>query len=211
MLILDLDDTIFKTSSMNPRIFDSAINIIKDHFDQDSQYQTDSIIKELWTQPIDVVLDKYATPLEVQNEFYRKIKELDYAELEIKPFEDYAFIRNINRDKILVTTGLLELQTVKIDALGIRQDFKAVYIDDPRSKPRKDKYFIFKEILNETDLKADQIWVIGDNPESEIKAAYKLGMKTIQRKSESKVKSEHTNYYIETFYELDKVITSTDK
>jgi len=34
MLILDLDDTIFETKSMNPQIFDSAISLIKNHYDK---------------------------------------------------------------------------------------------------------------------------------------------------------------------------------
>jgi len=38
-------------------------------------------------------------------------------------------------DKILVTTGLIELQQAKIKTLGIGADFKQIHIDEPRLEP----------------------------------------------------------------------------
>ena len=109
-------------------------------------------------------------------------------------------------DKILVTTGLSELQNAKIDALGIRDDFTRIIIDDPRIEPRNTKYKIFQEILKSTNKSADQIWVIGDNPKSEIAAAYNLGMNTIQRKSNTKTRSKMAKYYVSNFSELSNIL-----
>jgi len=131
--------------------------------------------------------------------FYEKIALINYEHLDIKPFADYSNITAIKMDKILVTTGLSELQNAKIDALGIRNDFKEIHIDDPRSNPRIGKYGIFKNIIHSTGLDPKEIWVIGDNPDSEIKAANQLGIKTIQRNSKSKNKSEYANYHIDSF------------
>ena len=50
------------------------------------------------------------------------------------------------------------------------------------------------------------MYLIGDNPESEIKAGKKLGMRTIQRKSDSKVSSKYSDYEIESFEELKEII-----
>jgi len=179
MIIIDLDDTIFKTSSMDPRIFDSAIEVLIDFYKSIDEVNTNQIVKELWQNPIDVVFQKYSTPDEITREFYLKISEINYRSLEIKPFEDYSYIGDIKMDKILVTTGLTELQNAKIDALGIRKDFNKIFIDDPRRKPRTNKFQIFNKIIDSEKLDPKQIWVIGDNPESEIMAAAKLGINTV--------------------------------
>ena len=206
MLILDLDDTIFLTSSMDPKIFGSALKVIESYNQEESTLNTESLINELWSEPIDSVFDHYSIPKEIKNEFYREISRINYTELKIEPFNDYSEIRKYKMDKILVTTGLSELQNAKIDALDIRNDFAKIFIDDPRIKPRNTKFKIFQEILKSTNKSPDQIWVIGDNPNSEIEAAYKLGLNTIQRKSITKIKSKMTKYYISNFNELDKIL-----
>ncbi|MEM9545207.1 MAG: HAD family hydrolase [Bacteroidota bacterium] len=206
MLIVDLDDTIFKTSSMNPKIFDSAIEVIVNYYIKSEKRVLKEIVNALWEKPIDVVFHSYGTPTEIQKEFYAEISQIEYSELKIEPFADYTVLKEIDMDQVLVTTGLLELQNAKINALGIRDDFKQVLIDDPRTKPRIDKYQLFRQILGSSKLKANEIWVIGDNPDSEIKAASKLGINTIQRRSESKMKSDLADYYIESFNELPKLL-----
>lgn len=207
MLILDLDDTIFETKSMNPRIFDSAITLIKNHYEQNySELEYEKIIKELWSYPVDVVFAKYNTKKSLVTEFYRMIEEIDYQKLEIKTFEDYKEIKTIEMKKILVTTGLQKLQLAKIKALKIENDFDHICIDDPRLFPRKHKIDIFKQILLSTKKEPQEIWVIGDNPESEIKSGKVLGMKTIQRKSNSKKTSEYADFKIESFEELKGII-----
>jgi len=87
--------------------------------------------------------------------------------LNIKAFEDYKVIKTFRKKKVLVTTGLRPLQLAKIKALGIENDFEE--IDDPRLIPRTHKIDIFAQILLNSGKKVEDIWVIGDNPESEIK------------------------------------------
>ena len=203
MLILDLDDTIFDTSSINANLFDPAIALIKAHY---AQNESDSIIADLWLLPVDVVFTKYDVPASLISAFYTQIAQIDYRQLAIKTFADYPEIRKFSINKILVTTGLEELQRAKIRALGIESDFDAIYIDDPRNDPRKFKTDIFRQILLDTQKSPDQIWVIGDNPESEIKSGKKLGMRTIQRKAKNKHLSEYADYQIESFAELPGII-----
>ena len=206
MLILDLDDTIFLTASIDPKTFDSAIFGIRKFCLHEPDLNPEKVISELWQKPIDAVFDKYSIPSEIRNKFYKNLSELNYSELRIKPFNDYSEIRKNQMDKILVTTGLTELQNAKIDALGIRKDFSNIYIDDPRIKPRNTKFKIFAEILKTTNIDPEQIWVIGDNPKSEIEAAYRLGLNIIQRKSKTKMRSQMADYYISSFNELSEIL-----
>lgn len=207
MLILDLDDTIFKTKSINPKVFEAAFSIIKDyyktsHLDIDIQL----LISDLWREPIDHVFSKYSTPKAIIAEFYTEIEHIDFEQLDIKPFDDYRILQSLTIDKILVTTGLNGLQTAKIKALGIGSDFSNIFIDDPRQTPRQHKIDIFSQILKRSKKQPKDIWVIGDNPASEIKAGNTLGMTTIQRTSNSRVPSEFSDYIIDSFDELKDII-----
>jgi len=192
---------------MNPKIFNDAISVVKRYYDtSELNVKVGEIISELWSKPVDEVFLKYKTPKTIVDEFYNKIADIDFSKLKIKPFDDYEAIQSISIKKILVTTGLRELQTAKIKALGIASDFDSIRIDDPREKPRQYKMDIFKQILTETKKSPKEIWIIGDNPESEIKAGKILGMRTIQRKSKTKESSEYADFEIASFRELKNII-----
>lgn len=207
MLILDLDDTIFETKSMNPRIFDSAMAVIGNHYETyHSKAKSEEIINALWSYPIDIVFKKYNVEEVLINQFYQMVNEIDFRELEIKTFEDYKELKKLDARKTLVTTGLKELQYAKIKALGIENDFEGIFVDDPRVVPRRTKIDIFRQLLADTKLAPHQFWVIGDNPESEIKAGNELGMKTIQRTSKSKELSKLADYKIDSFEELEAIL-----
>ena len=207
MLIFDLDDTIFETRSMNPQIFEPAIALIHDYYKgNNTNVEPEVVIADLWARPIDVVFSTYNTPSWVTTAFYDKISEIDYQDLNINTFEDYSAINVIQNRKILVTTGLRELQLAKVNALGITSDFEAIHIDDPRLNPRRHKIDIFQQILHETQKVPSEIWVIGDNPNSEIEAAKALGMHTILRKSHRKSSTIQADHEIDSFEELKNII-----
>lgn len=206
MLILDLDDTIFETKSMDSKIFESSMLVLKNYYSAKLQPKWKNIEIDLWTKPIDIVFSKYNTPKEVVERFNTKISKVEFGKLKIYPFKDYHIIRNTRSTKVLVTTGLKELQMAKVKALAIENDFERIYIDDPRAIPRRNKKQIFKLILEEFMILPQNVWVIGDNPESEIKAGKELNMKTIQRKSPSKKLSNLSDFVISSFEELKEIM-----
>ncbi len=191
---------------MNPDIFDEAVAVIKNYFDSRTDGLSEVVLRDLWAYPIDFVIRKYQIPSLVMDQFYATIANIDYRKLAIKPYHDYAMIHEFNHPKVLVTTGLRILQNAKINALGIRKDFEAIHIDDPTSIPRNDKLSIFQRLLEASNLKAEQFWVIGDNPDSELKAARILGMKSVQRSSKTKNVSNEVHHYIDSFSELRGII-----
>lgn len=205
-MILDLDDTIFRTDTMNPQVFDVAIsNLRKYYLSIGSAEHFEQVMAAIWSTPIDQVFEQFDTPVDIMTQFYNDIASIDYRMLEIIPFADYEIVRSYPMDKILVTTGIKELQLAKIKSLGITDDFIAIYIDDPRDQPRKHKIGIFNGIMKELGWTAEDVWVIGDNPESELKAGKDLGMRAIQRYSDTKAASEYADYKIQSFAELPQL------
>jgi putative hydrolase of the HAD superfamily len=95
----------------------------------------------------------------------------------MQPFDDYCLIKKLPVDKFLVTTGFPNLQWSKIRMLGIENDFKCIHVVDP-DKSSKMKKDIFEELIHQYNYQSDEVLVVGDDPESEIKAAKALNLPT---------------------------------
>lgn len=206
ILILDLDDTIFETKSMDMSVFDPAKALLEQYtLKKFGKEVSNQIIEEIKCFPFDVVADKYQFPDEIRKQFYDTIQTLNYS-LSIKPFNDYSALKKLNHEMYLVTTGITQLQKAKIEALQISSDFKSILIDDPFDANRKKKRGLFQEILGTAS--PNDFWVIGDNPDSELKAGKYLKMNTVQRIKENQEVSHFSDYSIETFDELERVFKS---
>jgi putative hydrolase of the HAD superfamily len=204
-LILDLDNTIFRTRSIDKKVFDPffehlAYGLKSTH---DSRV-IETIIKDLWDFSWDVVIERHkiSAPL-----FYRSLDFLDNMKLELKisTDDDYAVLKSIDLPKFLVSTSLTSLQKAKIEALGIANDFQKIVINDTFKKPGNKKE-IFKELVREFNLVPERTFVVGDNADSEIKAGNELGMVTIQILRYGVVKGDNAQYYVRSFGELPKIL-----
>ncbi|MCR6640607.1 MAG: HAD hydrolase-like protein [Sporocytophaga sp.] len=65
-----------------------------------------------------------------------------------------------------------------MNQLHIRDNFEEIHIVDPQisSQTKKD---IFKDILIRNGYYPEEVMVVGDDPDSEIKAATELGIDTV--------------------------------
>lgn len=204
ILILDLDGTIFETKSMDMSIFDPARKIIEEFSIRTLGGEiSNEIIEELKSYPFDIVANKYQFPNQLRQQFYKVIQGIDY-DLAIKPYADYSALKQLNLEMYLVTTGISKLQKAKIEALKIASDFNDVFIDDPFEPRRKHKLGLFQEISESKD--PSQFWVIGDNPDSELKAGKDLGMNTVQRINQNQDRSKLSDYSIISFNELEEIL-----
>jgi putative hydrolase of the HAD superfamily len=204
-IILDLDDTIFETRSMDPKVFQPFF----DHFTASlvpkfSRETIDSIVNDLWQATWHDVLHKYNIP---EAAILDSMKVLDNLELNLRisTYPDYAFIRQIKYPKFLVTTSLTSLQESKIKALKIGNDFTRIIINDT-FKEKRTKEDIFKDLVREFKLIPERTYVIGDNAESEIKAGNALNMITIQILRENVRKGDNARHYIKSFAELEGIL-----
>ena len=205
ILIVDLDNTLFDTSSMDRSIFMPAIEQMRKHFT--SQELADRAIRDIWTYPIDEVSRRHNIPDEIIEDFLRNLESENYT-LDIKPFADYKTLNELDVEKILVTTGIESLQRAKISELGITDHFTDIYIDKVTDTHRIYKKGIFSKIVQESTYKSHQFWIIGDNGNAEIKAGRELGLKTIQRKKPDQTASEYADFTLHTFHELYPILAS---
>lgn len=171
-LILDLDNTIFSVPAVGDRIFGSLFRLIKEDGGYSGDY--DEIRSEIMRRPFQKVADEHGFSGSLKEQCIGLLNNLEYKG-ELEPFPDYAALRLLPLDKFLVTTGFTKLQQSKVRQLGIAGDFKKVQVIDPAvtDQTKKDA---FLRILSENDYKPSEVLVIGDDPESEIRAAGELGI-----------------------------------
>jgi putative hydrolase of the HAD superfamily len=175
-IILDLDNTIYPVSAIADELFERFFLMLE----SDSESMNFQILEQakdaITRMPFHAVADKYNFSLELKNKGIELLKTLTY-DLPMQPFADYHLIKVIPIKKFLVTTGFTNLQRSKIKMLGIEGDFEEIHIVDPEisSITKKD---VFARIMKRYHYDAEDLLVIGDDPESEIRAALELGIDT---------------------------------
>ena len=204
ILIVDLDNTIFETSTIEMSQFKEARQLVEDYTLQHHGVElAHSIFDEMKHIAFDLIAKKYNFPNPLIQQFYQIIESGNY-QLKIDTFPDYHYLLQYDYPKYLVTTGLPNLQNAKIEALGIREDFEQVHIDNPTDSNRVFKKGIFQQILAHSQ--ASQAVVIGDNPISELKAGKELGLVTVQRMYGKTQYSEYADYAINSFEDLNRIL-----
>ncbi|MBK0379146.1 HAD family hydrolase [Mucilaginibacter segetis] len=176
VLILDLDNTIYPVSSIADKLFGRLFQLIDEELPEESRHGITKAKDELTRRPYQHVADEFGFGAELTAKGIELLKNITFNEPMV-PYEQYATLQSINIDKYLVTTGFTKLQTSKVKMLGIEADFKGIYIVDPEQSTETKKDVFFK-IIKENHYTINDVLVIGDDPQSEIKAANELGIDT---------------------------------
>ena len=161
---------------------------------------------QLWTTSLEDTIDMFSVPEDAAEKMrgaYRQIEVPDG----IKSFGDEDHIKNLTAKKILVTTGYRKFQETKIAKLGIAPLFDEIIIDalDHRDQ-RKGKKKIFEELLDKNSWNKNEVFVVGDNPKSELGAAKSLGIPAIQTLRPTVVRWDEADYHISSLQELEKLV-----
>lgn len=190
-LILDLDNTIYPVSSIADNLFGQFFDML----DKDPEIDSSAIHPaklEMTRRPFQHVADEFNFSDSLKNKGIELLKNLTYNK-PMQPYADYHQLQKIKLDKFLVTTGFTKLQQSKVRQLGIEADFKAIHIVDPEVSP-KTKKDIFQELMDQYGYTPADLLVIGDDPNSEIKAAQALGIDTFLYNPENKFLQAETTY-----------------
>jgi putative hydrolase of the HAD superfamily len=175
-IILDLDNTLYAVETIGEELFASILTIIKNDKKGFSEEEFSSIKMEIMRRPFQKVADKYGFSKETTEEGLQILRNLSVPD-SIKPFDDYQKVKNFEADKFLVTTGFTTMQQSKVEKMGLKEDFKEIFIVDPEIS-QKTKKDVFAEIIAKYKYLPEEILVVGDDPESEIAAGKELGLET---------------------------------
>lgn len=174
-IILDLDNTIFPVPSIGHKLFAPLFALIEQEGSHKDELE--KIKDEVMRRPFQHVAKDHHFSEALTQKCVAILKELAYND-KIEPFEDYALVKRWPVDKFLVTTGFVKMQQSKVDSMGLAPDFKEIHIVDPATT-NKTKKDVFADIIQRHGYAKEEMLVIGDDPNSEIKAARELGIDAV--------------------------------
>ena len=172
-LILDLDNTIYAVSAIAGHLFKELFALLDQNSDT---IDVEGAKDELQRRHYHLVAEKYNFGPGLTQQGLNMLKNIE-LDVPMQPFDDYQHIRSIPIKKFLVTTGFPKLQWSKVRLMGLEDDFAEIHVVDPDTS-QQTKKDVFADILRRYNYTADDVLVIGDDPESEIKAAIELGIDT---------------------------------
>jgi putative hydrolase of the HAD superfamily len=202
-LILDLDNTIYPVSAIADNLFTQFYALLEQDPDIDASV-IEAAKSEMTRRPFQHVADDFKFNTTLKNKGIELLKTITYDGI-MHPYPDYHHIQNISIDKFLVTTGFTNLQNSKVKQLGIANDFKEIRIVDPEVSP-KTKLDIFKELMEKYNYHPTEVLVIGDDPQSEIKAAIALGIDTFLYAADSIHPNAITTYRGDNLEKVSAII-----
>lgn len=174
-LIFDLDNTIYPVHSIGEALFAPLFTLLANS--GEILGQADAVKDAIQRKPFQLVAAEFGFSDALTQKGIQLLQHLSYKG-HIEPFPDFQWIQNLPQPKFLVTTGFTKLQESKIDGMHLQDYFVEIHIVDPMLDDRTKKH-VFSDILTRYTLDPDDVLVIGDDPDSEIKAAQSLGIPTI--------------------------------
>ncbi|NEU09409.1 HAD family hydrolase [Flavihumibacter sp. R14] len=175
-LIIDLDNTIYPVKSIGDTLFAPLFDLLNFPEYKLSPDTIEEAKVQIMRIPFQKVAAEFNFPPELTNDAMKLLRSMTYVQ-PMTYFPGYELIRELHTLKFLLTTGFEALQESKIYSLGIEHDFTEIFIVDP-DKSRITKKDVMENIMEKYDLIPESLLVVGDDPESEIKAAKELGIRS---------------------------------
>lgn len=205
-LIFDLDSCLAAANEVGDHLFQPAFDAVRRaNHGTVSEEALKQAFSECWRFPFNDVARKYGFSDEMTKAGFAAFARIEVTEL-MHGYGDLHVLRELRQRLFLVTSGFRRLQESKVNALGIRELFAEIRVDAIDEPGSKGKAQHFEEILKSHSLKPEEAIVVGDNPDSEIAAGNRLGMKTVQVLRPGVPRGDNATFYINSLNELGKLL-----
>jgi putative hydrolase of the HAD superfamily len=205
-LILDLDNTLYPVNSIADKLFKPLYDLLDEHAQEIGEDNVPEIKKLMMKKAWQKIAEQFEFSEELLTKGTEILRDLT-CDFPMQTFSDYAYVKELNADKFLVTMGFTKMQESKVRMLNLENDFKEVLINDPE-KTEDTKKEVFEGILKKYGYEAQEVLIIGDDPDSEIKAGQDLDIPTILYDANDEYTSAKATHHIKNHTELEAIINS---
>lgn len=205
-LVFDLDSCISAADEPGRHLFAPAFQAIESA-NQGSHSGADlaRAFADMWRLPFDFVAEKYHFTDAMKEAGWRAFLGIEVT----TPMRGYGDLPELHRIKarlFLVTSGFRRLQESKIRALNIAPLFTEIVVDAIDEPAPRGKLAIITDLIVRHNLSPMRMLIIGDNPDSELEAGRKLGIRTVQTLRPGVPRDPVATHHISTFYELHALL-----
>ncbi|UJS17806.1 MAG: HAD family hydrolase [Candidatus Jettenia sp.] len=203
-IILDLDDTLYDCSGTivdrgRRQVAKTIAKLI--NCTEEEAYLLQSEIEEKYGTRINIyekIVALYNLPNRYTQELLEEFIHVDIADITLFPdvINTLTQLKAQGYKLILVTSGEIQIQREKIDILSLNTYFDDIFIADRNyNRAKKDCFY---DIIQQYNLKPEEIVCVGDKIDDELCAAKFFGMLTIM--------FEHGRHYKAYLKEREKHI-----
>lgn len=205
-IIFDLDNCLSSAAEVGRDLYEPAFEAIRQaNKGTLSDEALERAFSDAWRHSLDWVAREHGFSDEMRAAGWQA-----FVGMEVKHpmpgYEDLHILAELSVMRFLVTSGFRRLQESKIKALGFERFFTAIYVDAIDEADRKGKQEIFREILERYGFNREEVLVVGDNPESEIEAGNRLGIRTVQILRPGVPRGSNAFHYIHGLAELKEIL-----
>jgi len=200
---IDLDNTIYFTKP-NVEVLLGPLYCLLENEDLGiSEVDFEKAKEEMLRTPFQKVATRYHFKEEVVAKAIDFLKERTLT-IAMDVHDEYHYIKSLEGLKVIVTAGFTKTQTTKVQVLGIAHDFDELFVVDNTLTDgnKKDAFLI---LMKKYGLQPDDVLVVGDDPESEIKYGLDLGMTTFLYDPNGNFPNAETSYYGTTFKNISLI------
>ncbi|KQN33992.1 hypothetical protein ASE92_15240 [Pedobacter sp. Leaf41] len=174
VFFIDLDNTIYFTKPNEDVLMKGLYDLLEKQDLKLTDEQYVAAKAEMLRTPFLKVAEKYEFPKEVTDRLIDYLSNREVTKALI-PSDDYHYIKSLKGRKFIVTAGFPKQQYSKVKMLGIADDFEDVQVVDVAVSNKKQA---FLNLIEKFKLNTEDILIIGDDAESEIKYGLELGIET---------------------------------
>jgi putative hydrolase of the HAD superfamily len=174
IFFIDLDNTIYFTRQNEEQLMGELYRFLESMDLGISKADFRLAKQEMLRTPFLKIAEKYCFKKETMPEVISYLQNRSVNQ-PLKPGDDYHYIKSLTGRKFIVTAGFPKQQQSKVKMLGIADDFEEVHVVDVSTNNKKKT---FEMLIDKHQLNKDDILIIGDDAESEIKFGLELGITT---------------------------------
>ena len=179
-IIFDLDNCLAPSDEPGRDLLEPVFRAVRDtNRGRLSEEELQVAFDECWVRAFDAVAREHGFSDEMREAGWREFARVEVT-VPMRGYGDLDVLPQLGHRRFLVTSGFRRLQESKVHALGIADVFDEVVIDALDEPGRRGKERVFADLLARHCLDRTDVLVVGDDPDSELASARKLGIRAVQ-------------------------------
>ena len=175
-IIFDLDNCLAAANEPGEQMLEPVFTAVRDANDGAlTEPELDAAFRDCWVHAFDFVAETHHFTAAMRAAGWEAFRRIE-VRTPMRGYGDLALLPSLGERRFLVTSGFRRLQESKVRALGIEMCFDAIVVDAIDEPARRGKEHIFLELMRRFCLDLSDVLVVGDNAESELAAASRLGL-----------------------------------
>jgi FMN phosphatase YigB (HAD superfamily) len=201
-IIFDLDNCLAPATEVGEELFEPAFEAIRTaNQELLSPEQLARAFADIWRHPLDWVAQHYGFSDAMLTAAWKVFTGMK-VNRPMHGYGDLPVLGSLPVQRFLVTSGFRLLQESKIEALGLRQYFAAMFVDAIDESGRIGKLGHFQRVLELHGFEPCDVLVVGDNASSEIEAGNRLGIATVQTLRPGVPHASNAVFHVQSLSEL---------